>query len=85
MPGPVRTCISCRAKKHPNELIRFNLDADHSLTINARARTGRSFYICQNRDCLNSATAKDACRVLKSPVTAEALATAIQNPLCQQR
>ncbi|MFM9873580.1 MAG: YlxR family protein [Fimbriimonadaceae bacterium] len=83
--NPVRTCISCRVRKPQIELLRFNFKPSGVLNINPRQPFGRSFYICKNPKCLSQANPGAASRVLKKQVPAETLATAIQNPVCQQR
>jgi predicted RNA-binding protein YlxR (DUF448 family) len=49
---PVRTCISCGAKGHKNELIRLILDGEGQVVRDdERKRHGRGAYVCQNKLC----------------------------------
>lgn len=49
---PIRTCISCGAKRSKNELIRLILNGKgHVVRDDGRKRRGRGAYICQNESC----------------------------------
>lgn len=68
-----------------HELLRFNYDLSGVLVINPKQPIGRSFYLCNIPNCLSKANPQNASRALKKQITAETLATAIQNQSCQQR
>lgn len=50
---PVRTCISCGAKRWKNELIRLVTDHEYFLIRDDSARLkGRGVYVCKTPTCL---------------------------------
>jgi len=49
---PVRTCISCRAKRRKNDLIRLVIDHENRLTRGDSGRLkGRGAYVCDTPSC----------------------------------
>ena len=50
---PIRTCISCGAKKNKNQLIRLVLDGSGKLVRDLSGRMpGRGAYICEFPICM---------------------------------
>jgi len=50
---PVRTCISCGAKRGKKELVRLILDARGLIVRDDRGKgRGRGAYVCRNNLCL---------------------------------
>lgn len=48
--APVRTCVSCGAKKNKYELVRFVMDENIS-EDERQIRHGRGAYVCSNDKC----------------------------------
>ena len=49
---PIRTCISCGAKRIKRELIRISMDTEGRLIKDfSGKRPGRGAYICKNESC----------------------------------
>ena len=49
---PIRTCISCGAKRSKSELIRLGLTPENRLIRDdRRAYRGRGAYVCKNKPC----------------------------------
>lgn len=56
---PIRTCISCGAKKSKGDLIRLVVDAEGRLVRDeAGNRPGRGGYICKEASCRQSLSRK---------------------------
>jgi predicted RNA-binding protein YlxR (DUF448 family) len=52
---PIRTCISCGAKRSKNELIRLVLDAQGQvMRDDLFNRQGRGAYVCPRKPCWES-------------------------------
>lgn len=49
---PVRTCVSCGAKREKRDLIRLVLDPC-GVVIQDNFGKGRGAYICRNEDCMS--------------------------------
>jgi predicted RNA-binding protein YlxR (DUF448 family) len=50
---PVRTCLSCGAKRSKSELIRLGLTPENRLVRDDQGtRRGRGAYVCKNKSCL---------------------------------
>ena len=57
--GPQRTCVSCRDNKPQDQLVRFVVDPNGSLTVDYRHKLpGRGAYTCINKNCLATAVEK---------------------------
>ena len=49
---PVRTCISCRAKRSKEELVRLTLDPEGQLVMDTSGTMpGRGAYVCKAVSC----------------------------------
>ncbi|UCF56922.1 MAG: YlxR family protein [Deltaproteobacteria bacterium] len=49
---PIRTCISCGAKRSKSELIRLVLNAENQLVRDDQGRwQGRGAYVCKSKSC----------------------------------
>ena len=49
---PIRTCISCGAKRNKNELIRLVLDAQGLVVQDGYGKgQGRGAYVCPRKSC----------------------------------
>jgi predicted RNA-binding protein YlxR (DUF448 family) len=49
---PIRTCLSCGAKRGKDELIRLGLTPENRLIRDDRgAYPGRGAYVCKNKSC----------------------------------
>jgi predicted RNA-binding protein YlxR (DUF448 family) len=68
-PGPIRTCIGCRRRACPAELVRIVRLADGSLAV-GRTLPGRGAWLCRGRpDCLGRAEQRRAfARALRAPL-----------------
>lgn len=55
--GPIRTCIACRRKANPAELLRIGRTRDGRIALGIR--DGRGAYVCPNTDCASKALEKD--------------------------
>ena len=52
---PIRTCISCKARRNKKELIRLALNAQGQVIIDDRGNgQGRGVYVCQGKSCLSA-------------------------------
>ena len=50
---PIRTCLSCGAKRSKGELIRLGLTLENRLTRDDRGTyRGRGVYVCKNKSCM---------------------------------
>ena len=50
---PVRTCISCGAKRSKKELFRLLSDSRGVVVLDVSGKgQGRGSYVCKNRNCL---------------------------------
>ena len=48
-----RSCVSCRTRRHPRELLRFCLDLDGCLILDSsQRRQGRGVWLCPIRKCI---------------------------------
>ena len=79
MHGSVRTCVGCRRRAEPAELIRIVRSGDGTLTT-GRGRPGRGAWLCRGVDtqidptCLEAAIRRQALsRALRAPVGAQAM------------
>jgi predicted RNA-binding protein YlxR (DUF448 family) len=51
---PLRTCISCGAKKAKRELIRLVVNAEGEVVRDPNGRgSGRGAYVCNNKTCIS--------------------------------
>ncbi len=49
---PIRTCLSCGAKRRKGELIRLVLTSESRLVRNDQGTwQGRGVYVCRNKSC----------------------------------
>ena len=49
---PIRTCLSCGAKRSKGELIRLGLTPENRLVRDDRGKCqGRGAYVCKNTSC----------------------------------
>ena len=49
---PIRTCISCGAKRNKDELIRLVIDREGRLIKDYKGKMhGRGAYVCKNSSC----------------------------------
>jgi predicted RNA-binding protein YlxR (DUF448 family) len=73
---PRRTCIACRAVRSKRELVRVVRTPEGSVVVDETGkRNGRGAYLCRQRDCWESALARNHLeRALKTTLTAEARA-----------
>ena len=55
---PIRMCVGCGNRRTKGELIQFGRDGSGSVSLDARRHTGRSFYLCPDPACLNTARKK---------------------------
>ncbi len=78
--GPRRTCIGCRRRAAPDELVRAVRTPEGGLAV-GRTRPGRGAWICPDPACGALARRRGAwSRALRGPVTdaaAEALAAGL--------
>ena len=52
---PIRTCVSCRAKRNKKELIRLVLDAQGVVIRDDSGKgEGRGAYVCMSKSCWDS-------------------------------
>ncbi|OPX36934.1 MAG: hypothetical protein B1H11_06660 [Desulfobacteraceae bacterium 4484_190.1] len=52
---PIRTCISCKARRNKKELIRLVLNAQGQVIIDDRGNgQGRGVYVCRGKSCLSA-------------------------------
>jgi predicted RNA-binding protein YlxR (DUF448 family) len=52
---PVRTCVSCRAKRSKKELLRFVLGEDRRLKRDDSGHgAGRGAYVCRDPSCVET-------------------------------
>jgi predicted RNA-binding protein YlxR (DUF448 family) len=57
---PVRTCVSCGAKRGKKELVRLILDARGLVVRDDRGKgRGRGAYVCRNNLCLEKLEKED--------------------------
>ena len=50
---PIRTCISCGAKRNKTDLIRLSLDTEgHIIKDHSGKLPGRGAYVCSTESCL---------------------------------
>jgi len=50
---PVRTCVSCRARRSKYDLIRLQMDReDRSVNVVSGKSHGRGAYVCKTGSCL---------------------------------
>lgn len=53
--NPIRTCVSCGAKRNKKELIRLVLDAQGVVIRDDSGKSeGRGAYVCMNKSCWES-------------------------------
>ena len=71
---PVRTCVSCRAKKEKDRLVRLVLDDSGRLVRDDRGRLpGRGAYLCMQAVCQQRALQGNRLqRALRRPVQIDA-------------
>lgn len=74
-PGPRRTCVGCRRRRSPADLIRIVRSPDGSLLV-GRTLPGRGAWLCAgNLDCLDIGTRRGGlARSFRTPLGAGALA-----------
>ncbi len=67
---PVRTCVSCRAKREKDQLLRITLDDTFRLVIDdLKRRPGRGAYICMKASCRQRALEGNRLqRALRRPI-----------------
>jgi len=72
--GPERTCIGCRRKSGPTELVRFVRRPDGSLAV-GRSEPGRGAWLCAGSEsCFDTAQRRRAfARALRGDVPAHEL------------
>ncbi len=59
--GPMRTCIACRTRRSATELVRLRRRPDGVVVPDvARARSGRSAWLCPSRACISRAVQRRA-------------------------
>jgi predicted RNA-binding protein YlxR (DUF448 family) len=65
---PIRTCVSCRAKRAKKDLIRLSLSKEGELTRDMNGKMqGRGAYVCRNGSCLDKLiNNKYLCRVFRT-------------------
>ena len=76
---PLRTCISCRAKKEQDQLVRLTLD-DRSRLVrdDIGRRPGRGAYTCMNASCRQKALKGNRLqRALRRPIQIDAEAVRV--------
>lgn len=54
-PGPVRTCVGCRARRPQGELIRLRRDGATLAVDLGRRGPGRGAYVCAKMECWEAA------------------------------
>ncbi|MBF5044477.1 YlxR family protein [Aggregicoccus sp. 17bor-14] len=60
IPGPVRTCIGCGAKKAQGELLRVAMEPGGGVAVDRKSRQpGRGAYLC-GAGCLSAALKRKA-------------------------
>ncbi len=71
---PIRTCISCRAKKEKDQLVRYTLDETSRLVRDELGqRPGRGAYMCKKASCLQRALQGNRLqRALRRPIQIDA-------------
>ncbi len=82
-PGPRRTCIGCRRRTDPHELVRVVRTPEGGLAV-GRSLPGRGAWVCPDPACVLAATRRRAwSRALRHPVAdgaAEALLATLRPP-----
>lgn len=49
---PIRTCISCGAKRRREDLVRLVLEGSGKVVVDhSKTAPGRGAYVCNNRSC----------------------------------
>jgi len=49
----MRMCISCRARRPKDEMIRLSVDSDKRVDIDKQGKAeGRGAYVCKSESCL---------------------------------
>lgn len=73
-PGPRRTCIGCRRRTHPDDLVRVVRTPEGGLAV-GRALPGRGAWLCPDPACAALADRRRAwARALRGPVAPGATA-----------
>ena len=79
---PMRRCIACRESKPQDELMRFTCTDGVVRADDGVRSDGRGFYLCRNRDCIDSAIKRRAfSRALRRNVDAEEVSRVIDEAL----
>ena len=60
---PIRTCVGCRRPFPKPRLVRFVLTGDHIDVDRLAQRPGRGCYVCEDRECVDTALAKGGARL----------------------
>lgn len=70
-----RSCVSCGAKRHKNDMIRIALSPEKTVYVDETGRgQGRGCYVCRNAECVKAAIKSGRIsRALKSEVPTELL------------
>lgn len=77
---PKRRCIGCMTSYPQEDLIRFTWDGEKIVADTSMRNEGRGFYLCRNRECLESAIRKKAFnRVCKKNIDAELIRKVVEN------
>ena len=53
--GPIRSCIGCRKRRSPHELVRIVVSGGHVVPDIYRRREGRGAHLCPRLSCLDGA------------------------------
>lgn len=68
---PLRTCVGCRKRRPPGELLRFTVSGETVVLSTGKDRgKGRGCYVCPTEKCIEIAMrTKAVSRALRSHVT----------------
>ena len=83
----IRSCVICRKKSNPNQLLRLSVNPEKQLVPVSNSHQGRCTWLCFKMSCINQLQDKPrrANRVLKTSVTGTAnLLKAAQQQLNSQ-
>ena len=66
----MRTCVSCKVKKHPREMFRFSSDHAGLFLLTAPPKSGRSGWLCRSASCIRFLLNNPGCsyRALKKKI-----------------
>ena len=82
---PIRTCIGCRKKSHPRELLRISRHPEKGvIVVESGAAPGRSAYLCRTAECIEAGLSKSRLsRSLKTPLSPNEIEAIQKELICK--